>query len=155
MTPEGEPKLLDFGIAKLLETPTGPPGAEPTLTLGGAMTPEYASPEQLRGEPITTASDVYSLGVVFYELLSGQRPYRFPSRRPEDMARVICEQEPERLSSAAARAGNDLAARRRAAGCRATWTTSPRWPCARNPRDATAASRSSPRTSAATARNCR
>ena len=102
VTPEGEPKLLDFGIAKLLEAPTGPAGGEPTLTLGGAMTPEYASPEQLRGEAITTASDVYSLGVVFYELLGGQRPYRFPSRRPEDMARVICEQEPARLGSAAA-----------------------------------------------------
>ena len=105
VTPEGEPKLLDFGIAKLLEPPTAS-AAEPTLTLSGAMTPEYASPEQLRGEPITTASDVYSLGVVFYELLSGQRPYRFPSCRPEDMARVICEQEPERLSSAAARVGD-------------------------------------------------
>ena len=105
VTPEGEPKLLDFGIAKLLEAPAAAPGAEPALTLTGAMTPEYASPEQLRGEAITTGSDVYSLGVVFYELLSGQRPYRFPSRRPEEMARVICEQEPERPSSVAARAG--------------------------------------------------
>ena len=113
VTPEGEPKLLDFGIAKLLEAPTASPGAEPTLTLAGAMTPEYASPEQLRGEAITTASDVYSLGVVFYELLGGRRPYRFPSRRPEDMARVICEQEPERLSSVASRAGDEAGPGRR------------------------------------------
>ena len=63
MTAEVEPKLLDFGVAKLLE-PEGNlgPSTDPTVTLQGAMTPEYASPDQLRGEPITTASDVYSLG---------------------------------------------------------------------------------------------
>ena len=94
VTSEGEPKLLDFGIAKLLDPETASGSAEATMTMSGAMTPEYASPEQLRGETITTASDVYSLGVVLYELLTGQRPYRLKSRRPDELARAICEQEP-------------------------------------------------------------
>ena len=64
------------------------------------MTPEYASPEQVRGEPITTASDIYSLGVILYELLSGQRPYRLTSRTPADAERVICEEEPPKPSTA-------------------------------------------------------
>ncbi len=64
------------------------------------MTPEYASPEQVRGETITTASDVYSLGVVLYELLSGHRPYRVKSRLPHEILRIICEEEPEKPSTA-------------------------------------------------------
>ncbi len=103
VTPEGEPKLLDFGIAKLLDAETVSGHAEATVTLAGAMTPEYASPEQLRGETITTASDVYSLGVVLYELLCGQRPYLLKSRRPEELARAICEQEPPLPSTVAGR----------------------------------------------------
>jgi serine/threonine-protein kinase len=99
VTADGEPKLLDFGIAKLVD-PATPNLLEQTITLRGVMTPEYASPEQVRGEPMTTASDVYSLGVVLYELLTGQRPYRIKTRRPDEIARIITEQEPTRPSAA-------------------------------------------------------
>ena len=102
VTPAGEPKLLDFGIAKLLD-PERAQAASQTVTMLGVMTPEYASPEQVRGEPVTTASDIYSLGVLLYELLTGHRPYHLQSRRPDEIARVICEQEPERPSTAISR----------------------------------------------------
>lgn len=102
VTAEGIPKLLDFGIAKLL-TPDWSRTAEATLSVQRLMTPAYASPEQLRGLPITTASDVYSLGVVLYELLSGHHPYRSTSRVPEEMAQVILREEPERPSTAGGR----------------------------------------------------
>ena len=98
VTAEGEPKLLDFGIAKLIDAGNAQ-SSSMTLTLQGVMTPEYASPEQVRGESMTTASDVYSLGVVLYELLTGQRPYRLTSRRPEELSRAITEQTPARPSS--------------------------------------------------------
>jgi serine/threonine protein kinase len=96
---EGVPKLLDFGIAKLLQP--GAPAAR-TVTAGGVMTPDYASPEQIRFEPITTASDVYSLGVILYELLARRRPYRVKTLALLDLARAICEEEPPRPSVAAA-----------------------------------------------------
>ena len=99
VTPEGEPKLLDFGIAKLLDPATAAV-AEQTMTLQALMTPDYASPEQVRGETMTTASDVYSLGVVLYELFTGQRPYSLTSRRPDEIARAITAQEPTRPSTA-------------------------------------------------------
>jgi non-specific serine/threonine protein kinase/serine/threonine-protein kinase len=95
VSPEGVPKLLDFGIAKIL-TPTG--GLETTLM--HALTPEYASPEQIRGQAVSTASDVYSLGVVLYQLLTGQTPYRGSAASAPDLGRAICEVEPARPSTA-------------------------------------------------------
>jgi non-specific serine/threonine protein kinase/serine/threonine-protein kinase len=102
VTTDGVPKLLDFGIAKVLQHGTDD---QPSITSTGTrlMTPEYASPEQVRGQPVTTASDVYSLGVVVYELLTGISPYRFTSRSPTEIERAITEQSPQRPSTAVAR----------------------------------------------------
>ncbi|HEX8558215.1 MAG TPA: protein kinase [Pyrinomonadaceae bacterium] len=97
---DGTPKLLDFGIAKLLNPEMGARTLDPTTLAMRLMTPEYASPEQVRGETVTMVSDVYSLGVLLYDLLTGHRPYTFRSRSPEEVARIICEQEPERPSVA-------------------------------------------------------
>ncbi|MCP4664266.1 MAG: tetratricopeptide repeat protein, partial [bacterium] len=95
----GEPRLLDFGVAKLLRPdPAG--HTDGTAAARPLMTPKYASPEQVRGERVTTASDTYSLGVLLYQLLTGHPPYRLDSRSSEEAARVICEQEPQRPSTA-------------------------------------------------------
>jgi eukaryotic-like serine/threonine-protein kinase len=97
VTNDGAVKLLDFGIAKVLAGPIGGDAAD-TLTLANMMTPQYASPEQVNGAAITTQSDVYSLGVVLYELLTGHRPYRLSSAAVHEIARVIAEVEPIRPS---------------------------------------------------------
>ncbi len=98
VTADGAPKLLDFGIAKLVQ----PAAAQSFETLPGAqpMTPAYASPEQVRGEKLTTASDVYALGVVLYELLAGRSPYRLQTDTLGELTRAICEQEPVKPSLA-------------------------------------------------------
>jgi tetratricopeptide (TPR) repeat protein len=93
VTSDGEPKLLDFGIAKLMD-----PSSQPTRTGLHAMTPEYASPEQIRSEAITTATDVYSLGVILYELLTGSRPYRH-AESPVELAEAITKEQPASMKS--------------------------------------------------------
>lgn len=103
---DGTPKLLDFGIAKLLDPELADATLEPTATNVQIMTPEYASPEQVTHGEITPASDVYSLGVLLYELLSGHRPYRFKNRSPHEIARVICEEPPDRPSTGVTRDDN-------------------------------------------------
>jgi serine/threonine-protein kinase len=92
---DGRAKLLDFGIAKLLDPSQGLDGA--TLTLP-CFTPVYASPEQIRGRQVGTPSDIYSLGVVLYEMLSGTLPFRMESASPAEMERIVCNTHPERPS---------------------------------------------------------
>lgn len=99
VTADGTPKLLDFGIAKSLGSEVIDSNGTGTRTEAQLLTPEYASPEQLRGEKVTTATDVYSLGVVLYELLTGHRPFRLMKKTPLELMRVICEEEPERPST--------------------------------------------------------
>ena len=100
---DGKPKLLDFGIAKVLDPDFAHTEGEPTATQMRAMTPEYASPEQIGGEPVGPASDIYSLGVILYELLTGHRPYSFRRQAHEDVARVIREEMPTNPSGSVTR----------------------------------------------------
>ncbi len=99
VTADGSPRLLDFGIAKLLNPDALSLDAPPTATGMHVMTPAYASPEQVRSDPLTTASDVYSLGVVLYELLTGRRPYELKTGSHLEVYRVVCEEEPGRPST--------------------------------------------------------
>jgi hypothetical protein len=97
VTAEGTVKLLDFGIGKLL----GPEGSGNIIKTGALqrlLTPEYASPEQVKGAAVTTLTDIYSLGVVLYELLTGHRPFRLERIALQEMVRVISEDEPTRPS---------------------------------------------------------
>jgi len=93
VTRNGTPKLLDFGIAKLLAIGDDAHTKEATL-LAHAMTPRYASPEQLRGEPLTSLSDVYSLGVILYELVAGRPPYELEGRSTREVERIVCDEIP-------------------------------------------------------------
>ena len=102
VTADAEPKLLDFGIAKLLGT--GGEAWEMTMAGRERLTPGYASPEQVRGEPVTTVSDIYSLGALLYEMLTERAAHRFGAAEPTptEVSRVICDEEPTRPSAAAA-----------------------------------------------------
>jgi tetratricopeptide (TPR) repeat protein/predicted Ser/Thr protein kinase len=120
VTAGGEPKLLDFGIAKILDRDLLRLSQEVTETHAPVMTPQYASPEQVRGEPVTPLSDVYGLGMLLYELLTGRRPYRVRGYTAHEVERAIRAQAAQRPSAAALRpatfgeAGAEAAAAARA-----------------------------------------
>ena len=119
VTSDRVPKLLDFGIAKLVEATDD---ALPVVTAFGAqaMTPQYASPEQLRGERVTTVSDVYALGVLLFELLAGERPYDVTGKPADEVREIVANTEAAKPSAVAARRGDQ----RRRHGCGAIWMRS-------------------------------
>jgi len=100
ITAEGNPKLLDFGVAKLLDKELSVQPSTRTITGPWLMTPEYASPEQVQGHTASVSTDIYSLGVLLYKLLSGHHPYRIKNLLPHEVLHTICEIEPVRPSIA-------------------------------------------------------
>jgi serine/threonine-protein kinase len=120
VTKEGQVKLLDFGIAKLVDGPD-PTAAETRLTRfgGWALTPEYAAPEQFTGGAISTATDLYALGVILYELLSGRHPVSVPANTPLELLKAVIETPAPQMSEAAT-AGDDAEARAGIAAARGT-----------------------------------
>jgi len=108
VTADGTPKLLDFGIAKILESASTSESIQATDTIFRFLTPEYASPEQIRGEAVTASSDVYSLGLLLYEILTGHRPYGAIGDAPHEIARAICETVPEKPSAIVLRSEQGL-----------------------------------------------
>ncbi|HKV48726.1 MAG TPA: serine/threonine-protein kinase [Candidatus Acidoferrales bacterium] len=99
VTSSGEVKLLDFGIAKITDADENHLASAAQATVLPMMTPEFASPEQVRNEAMTTASDIYSLGVILYKLLCGRLPFRTEGTAPHEVARAICETDPAKPSS--------------------------------------------------------
>lgn len=97
VTADGKVKLLDFGIAKIVSEESD--YKTQTVTSLGMMTPKYASPEQISGGIVSTSSDIYSLGLILYELLTGVSAYDFPNNRPDEIAKIICENEPPKPSA--------------------------------------------------------
>ncbi|MFK7886798.1 MAG: protein kinase [Gammaproteobacteria bacterium] len=101
---DGEPKIIDFGIAKVMDpTAFGLPAADRTLTRFQALTPEYASPEQVRGGAVNQATDVYALGVLLYEMLTGVRPYQISTLTPVEVEQTVCHTIPDDPSQRVAR----------------------------------------------------
>ena len=107
VTPDGTPKLLDFGIAKLLDS-EDPEMSARTMTGMRLLTPDYASPEQVRGDAVTTATDVYALGVLLFELLTGKRPHTFRTLTAQEIERVVCDTDAPRPSTISPGLAEDL-----------------------------------------------
>jgi eukaryotic-like serine/threonine-protein kinase len=103
---DGRPKLVDFGVAKVLGAGAADSGL--TVEAGTRFTPEYASPEQVMGQPVTTATDVYSLGVLLYELIAERPPYTLDTRTPEELRQRVCIQEPPLLGQINPEARGDV-----------------------------------------------
>ncbi len=97
VTADGEPRLLDFGIARLVRPDAFV--ADDTATVQRLLSPDYASPEQVRGEPVSTATDVHALGILLHQLICGDRPYRVSSLSPQELLRTVCEQQPAKPSA--------------------------------------------------------